>query len=164
MEHESDDDTSCNWRTRCSHQRIDKGPGGFGNKRTSWDQPNYSNIKIDQNNEKSLWELRRLKLQWKTISKRWCEKLSKELDNNDNHNDNNNSVYCILASHGGDHWEKSKKTKKREEYLDLARDLKKAVAHESQGSTSCNWCTWSGLDNLGTDTKRPSAITDMKNS
>ena len=34
IEHESDGDTNCNWHTRCSHQRIDKGTGGLGNKRS----------------------------------------------------------------------------------------------------------------------------------
>ena len=52
MEHESDGDANCNWCTRYSHQRIDKGTGGLGNKRTSGDYPNNSVIKIDQNTKK----------------------------------------------------------------------------------------------------------------
>ena len=40
--------------------RINKGAGGFGNKRTSRDHPNYSIIKISQNAEKSPGDLRRL--------------------------------------------------------------------------------------------------------
>ena len=36
-----------------SHQRIDKGTGQLGNKRTSEDHPNNSVFKISQNTEKS---------------------------------------------------------------------------------------------------------------
>ena len=61
MEHESDGDTNCNWCTRFSHQRIDKGTGGFGNKRTRGDQSNYIIIiTIDQNPERSPGDIWRL--------------------------------------------------------------------------------------------------------
>ena len=60
MEHEGDGDTSCNWSTWNNPQRIGKGTGRLGNKRTSWDQPNYSIIKIGQNTEKSPEDLKRL--------------------------------------------------------------------------------------------------------
>ena len=43
---------------------------GLGNKRTSWDHPNYC---IIEDTEKSPGDLRTLKLQWKTISVSWCE-------------------------------------------------------------------------------------------
>ena len=43
-----------------SHQRIGKGIGGLGIWQTSGDHPNYSNIKIGQNTEKSHIDLRRL--------------------------------------------------------------------------------------------------------
>ena len=43
-----------------SHQRIDKGTGGLGNKRTNGDHPNYCIIEIGQNTEKSPGDLRRL--------------------------------------------------------------------------------------------------------
>ena len=59
MEPESDGDTNFNWYARYSHQRIDKGTGGLGNKRTSEDNPNYGIVEIGQNTEKSP-ELRRL--------------------------------------------------------------------------------------------------------
>ena len=43
MEHESDGDTNCNWRVRHNHKGIIiTGTGGFGNKRTIGDHPNYS--------------------------------------------------------------------------------------------------------------------------
>ena len=60
MEHESDGDTSCNWYARYSHQRTDKGTGGFGNKRTCGDHPNDIIVKNDQNTEKSPGDLRSL--------------------------------------------------------------------------------------------------------
>ena len=59
MEHESDGDTNRNWCTQYSQQRIRKEAGGLGNKRVSEDHPSY-NIKICQNTEKSLGDLRRL--------------------------------------------------------------------------------------------------------
>ena len=49
MEHESDSDTNSNLCARCSYQRIDEGSGGFGKKRTSGDNPNYSIVEVVQN-------------------------------------------------------------------------------------------------------------------
>ena len=60
VEHESDGDTNCNWCAWFSYQRIGTGIRELGNKRTSRDQPNYYMVKIDQNTEKSLGDLRRL--------------------------------------------------------------------------------------------------------
>ena len=59
MEHKSDGDTICNCRARYSHQKIDNGTGGLGNK-TSGDHPNYSIVEIGQNTKKSPADLRRL--------------------------------------------------------------------------------------------------------
>ena len=39
LEHKSDGDTNCNWRTRYSHQRIGKETGRLGNNRTNGDYP-----------------------------------------------------------------------------------------------------------------------------
>ena len=64
MEHEGDSDSNYNWKIL---QRIGKGTGRLGNKRTSGDHPNYNIIKIVQNTKKSLENLLSLKLQWKTI-------------------------------------------------------------------------------------------------
>ena len=60
MEHESDDDTNCNWYFWFSHQRIGTRTRGLGNKRTSWDLPNYIIIEIGQNIGKSSGDLRKL--------------------------------------------------------------------------------------------------------
>ena len=37
---------------------------------------------------------------------------------------------------------KVKESKNRYKYLDLARELKKTVVHESNGDSNCNWCSW----------------------
>ena len=60
MEYESDGDTNCCWCTWDNPQKIGKGTGRLGNKRTRRDHPNYSIVKIGQNTEKSLGVLRRL--------------------------------------------------------------------------------------------------------
>ena len=36
---------------------------------------------------------------------------------------------------------KIKENEWRNKYLDLARELKKAMEHEGDGDTDCNWCT-----------------------
>ena len=59
MEHESDGDTNYNWGALYSYQKIDKGTGGLGNKKSNGDHLNYSIIKIGQNTEKSPGDLRR---------------------------------------------------------------------------------------------------------
>ena len=51
-------DTSCNWYARYSHQNSGKWTGKLGNKRTGEDYPNYSIIKISHNTEKSPGDLR----------------------------------------------------------------------------------------------------------
>ena len=85
VEHKSDGYTNYNWCSLYSHQRINKGTGGLGNKRTSGDHQNYIIAEIDQNIEKNPEGLRRLavtqtpvkdhqqKLMWKSL---------KELNNN----------------------------------------------------------------------------------
>ena len=60
MEHESDNYTNRNWCFWYSHQRINKGTGGLGKKRTSGDHPNHSLIENGQNTEKSPGDLGRL--------------------------------------------------------------------------------------------------------
>ena len=60
VEHESDGDTNFKWCSWYSHQRVDTGTGELGNKRMSGDHPNYSIIKIGQNTEESLADLKRL--------------------------------------------------------------------------------------------------------
>ena len=79
MKHERDNYTNRDLCFEYSHQRIIKGIGGLGNKRTSGDHPKYNNINNGQNTEKSSRDLRRiavtqtpekdhqLKLMWKTL-------------------------------------------------------------------------------------------------
>ena len=45
--------------------------------------------------------------------------------------------FAILA----DHRVKLKESEKRDNYLDLARELKKTMKHEGDGDTNCNWCS-----------------------
>ena len=45
-----------------------------------------------------------------------------------------------------------KESEKKETYLDLARELKKTVEHESDGDTNCNWCSWHSHQRIGTRT------------
>ena len=60
VENESDVYTNCNWCSLYRQRRINKESVGFGNKRTRGDHPNYCNIEIGQNTEKSPGDLRRL--------------------------------------------------------------------------------------------------------
>ena len=79
IEHESDGDTSCNWCTRYSHQKIGTGTGGIGNKRTSGDHPNYNIIKIGQNTEKSHEDLKKLAVTYTLEGKHWLTPVGKTL-------------------------------------------------------------------------------------
>ena len=60
MEYKDDGNISCNWCTWNNLQKIGKGSGRLGNKRTSGHHSDYSIIKIRQNTEKSPGDLRRL--------------------------------------------------------------------------------------------------------
>ena len=60
MELVRDGYTSCNWYARNSHQRIDKGTGRPGDKRTNRDNFSKHIIGICQNTKKSPGDLRRL--------------------------------------------------------------------------------------------------------
>ena len=82
VEHESDGYTNYNWCTWYSHQKINKGTGGLGNKRMSGKIPNYIIVKIGQNTEKSPGDLKRFAvtqtpvkdhqqtLMWKTLKEK----------------------------------------------------------------------------------------------
>ena len=59
MKHESDGDANFNWSTKYSHQKIDTGTGGLGNKKTCRDHPNDNFVEISQNTKKSPRNLRR---------------------------------------------------------------------------------------------------------
>ena len=60
MEHENDVYTNYNWFFWYSHQRINKGTGGYGYKKSNGDHPNYYIVEIGQNTEQSPGNLRRL--------------------------------------------------------------------------------------------------------
>ena len=68
MEHESDGDTNCNWCTRYSHQRIGKGTGGLGNKRTNGDLTLHRvKMKENKKRDKYLDLARELKKSYRTL-------------------------------------------------------------------------------------------------
>ena len=60
MDHEGDSDASCGWCTWNNTQMIGKGTGRLENERKSKGHSDDSIIKIDQNTEKSLGDLRQL--------------------------------------------------------------------------------------------------------
>ena len=56
--------------------------------------------------------------------------------------------FMVLA----DHKVKRKENETIDKFLDRVRELKKAVEHEGDGYTDCNWCTWNDLQRLGKKT------------
>ena len=65
----------------------------------------------------------------------------KIINNNNNNNNNNNKKEdfqnCGPCCPG---WPQNE-SKKEDKYLDLARELKKTMEHESDNYTICDWCT-----------------------
>ena len=57
MGYESDGDNNRNCRAQYTHQRIDKGTRGLGNKRMSGDHTNYTIVGISLKNKKSPGDL-----------------------------------------------------------------------------------------------------------
>ena len=41
-----------------------------------------------------------------------------------------------------------------DKYLDLARELNKAVEHRGDGDSTCSWCGWNGVQRPGKETGR----------
>ena len=70
MEHESGDNTNCNWCFCYSHQRISARTGELENKWMKGDYANYCNIEISQNIEKGFEDLRRLDFSQTPVSNR----------------------------------------------------------------------------------------------
>ena len=60
-------------------------------------------------------------------------------------------IIIIIIAVPMDHRVNIKERKKRDKYLEVARELKKnkTKEHESDGDTSCNWCTWNDAQRLG---------------
>ena len=48
-----------------------------------------------------------------------------------------------------EHRMKIKENEKRDKFLGLTRELKKAMEHESDGDTNYNWCVRNDLQRLG---------------
>ena len=62
-------------------------------------------------------------------------------------NNNKKKKTCCLVSFtiSVDRRVKIKKSKKRDKYLNLAREQKKYVEYEGDSDTSSSWCTWNSL-------------------
>ena len=56
---------------------------------------------------------------------------------------------------------KLKESEKKDKYLDLARELKKTVEHESESYTDCNWYSWYRHQTIG---KRTSGLGNKRAS
>ena len=67
MEYESDSDTSYKWCTQNDPERLGKGTGKIGNRKTSREHSNYSITKIGQSTENSPGDLQSFWLLRKTI-------------------------------------------------------------------------------------------------
>ena len=52
------------------------------------------------------------------------------------------------------HRVKLKEIQKRDKLIDLAKELKKTMQHESDSDTYCNWCTRYSHQRIGTGTGR----------
>ena len=59
-EHESDNNTNCNWCSWYSHQRLSTRTGRLGNNRMSGDHPNNCIVELSLDTVKSPENLRRL--------------------------------------------------------------------------------------------------------
>ena len=70
VEHEGNRDTNCNWCTRYRHPRISKGSRRLGNERKR-----ERSTRILKRIQETWGDLLSLRLHWKSISLRWCEKL-----------------------------------------------------------------------------------------
>ena len=75
--------SSYNWYALNSPKKLERKTGGIGNDRKNQDNPDYSIIEIGQTLRRFLetWGLLSLRLQWKTTSRRWSEKLANEWNN-----------------------------------------------------------------------------------
>ena len=60
VEHESDSDTDCDWRTWNSSERVGTRTGRVGNRSSNRDYPDYGILKISKNTDESPRGLRRL--------------------------------------------------------------------------------------------------------
>ena len=50
---------------------------------------------------------------------------------------------------------KLKEDKKKDKYLDIAKELKKTVKPECDDDTNCNWCSWYSHQRIGKRTGGP---------
>ena len=85
----------------------------------------------------------------------WAQRSAVEKNSNNNNNNNNMKTCQIVdlavsADHGGE----LKENENKDWFLGLTRKLKITMERETDGDTSCNWCTRYGHLNIGTWTGR----------
>ena len=66
----------------------------------------------------------------------------KKITINNNKKKNNWSCKIVDFAVSADHWIKLKESEKKDKYLDLAKELKKTMEHESDVYINYNWCSW----------------------
>ena len=126
MEHGGDGDTNCIWCTWNSPQRLGKGVGRVGNRRSNRDHPDYSIVEIGQNTEKSPVDLKRLAVTQTTVKDHqlmlvWkIQKKKKEKERK-----KKRSCWIVDFAVPADHRVKLKESVKGDKYVDLTRKLKK---------------------------------------
>ena len=126
-----------NWWGQYNHQRIGAETGEVGNKRMGGDHLNNSAVKIGQNTKKSPGDLRRLAVTQDSKGKQSTHAGVK--------NSQMSKIIIIIIiivdfAVPVDHRIILKESEKKDKYLDLARELKKAVEHESDDCANCDWC------------------------
>ena len=68
-------------------------------------------------------------------------------DNNNNSNNNNNNNFAIPVD------QSENKRKRKDRYLDLARELKTAAEQKGEGYTNYGWCARNGYQRLNVETE-----------
>ena len=67
--------------------------------------------------------------------------LARRPDNNNQQKKRTCKIFDFAVP--ADHRIKLKECEKKDNYLDLVRELKKNVEHAGDNYTNCNWCVWS---------------------
>ena len=129
MEHEGDGDTNCIFCTQKNPQRLGKGTGRVGNRRTNRYNPNYSTVKIGRNTKKSPGYLR-----WLVVTQNPVKDHQQTLGEKLVSNSNNKKGDLILRL--------------------CQRIIKKNMDHESDGGTKCNWRDWNDHKRSGKGSER----------
>ena len=136
---------------------ISKGLVRIGNRKRSGDYSNYGPVEVSQNTDEIPGDLRRL-----AISQTWVKDYQQTLmwkTRKEQYNNNTRiKFYWILRYKGklipdrGSDLARKKRTccivnfavpeDHRVKIEENKKRIKKAMEHEGDGDTNCNWCTW----------------------